>query len=254
MEFHCFGDPQKPAMLLIHGLLNPWQIWEPHTRFFTDDYYVIVPALDAHVAEHPSEFVSLDDEAVQIEQYLADHCGGKAAVVCGLSMGGVIANRLFERGKITMRCLVLDGAPLVRIPRFAEWMMTQSYCTIIHKMKQRDPKTIASFQRDFLPERFLPLFYPFADTMTDESIRNILSAIWRSEIVPRSDHAGIRLLFLHGDAKNEMLSAKAAKLMCRHYPQTVVKSCPNMKHAEFASLHPEEWCHDVGAFLRQSAL
>ena len=253
MEFHCFGDPQKPALLLIHGLLNPWQIWEPHIDRFTNDYCVIVPALDAHIAEHPSEFVSLDDEAVQIEQYLADRCGGSADAVCGLSMGGVIANRLFERGRISMRCLVLDGAPLVRIPRFAEWMMARSYCSIIRKMKQRDPKTIASFERDFLPARFLPLFYPFADTMTDESIRNMLSAIWRSEIVPRSDHAGIRILFLHGDAPNEMLSAKAAKQMCRHYPQTAVKSYPNMKHAELATLHPDEWCRDVGAFLRPSA-
>ena len=41
MQFHTSGDPQKPPMLLIHGVLTPWQIWEPVAAHFAADYRII---------------------------------------------------------------------------------------------------------------------------------------------------------------------------------------------------------------------
>ena len=48
MIFHTFGDDHNPAILLIHGVLTPWQIWEDAIRQFSKESCVIVPALDAH--------------------------------------------------------------------------------------------------------------------------------------------------------------------------------------------------------------
>ena len=48
MIFHTFGDPSAKPVVLIHGMLNPWQLWEDAAEHFSKEYYVVVPELDAH--------------------------------------------------------------------------------------------------------------------------------------------------------------------------------------------------------------
>lgn len=252
MEFHTFGDASDPAMLLIHGVLTPWQIWEPMIAHFQQKYYVIVPALDAHIEESASEFVSIEAEAAAIEQYVTAHCGGALAVLCGLSMGGVIANCIFERTRLRIGHLVLDGAPLQKMPEIAVWFMIRSYQTIIRKSKARDPKILERFKRDFLPEKYLESYLKFADTMSDASVRNMIVSVCKTVPQPCENPDRTRILFLHGDAGNEKAAVKSAALMQRNYPEMTDKNYPGMKHTELAVLHPADWCRDVEAFLNQS--
>ena len=70
MIFHTFGNDSGKAILLIHGMLNPWQIWKEVSDAFSNEYFVIIPELDAHTQEEASEFISVDDEAVKIRDYL----------------------------------------------------------------------------------------------------------------------------------------------------------------------------------------
>ena len=155
MEFHTFGNKNNKSVILIHGVLTPWQIWEKQINFLKEKFYIVVPALDGHIEEHASEYISVDDEAEKIEKYVSEELNGTVYALCGLSMGGVIANKLYERNKIQIKYLVLDGAPLVRISSVADKFMTISYKSIVHKSKSRDKKTLKNFTRVFLPEKFL---------------------------------------------------------------------------------------------------
>lgn len=59
MNFHRFGSKDAPKMILIHGVLTPWKIWNKQIEHLSKNYYVIVVALNAHVEEEVSEFVSM---------------------------------------------------------------------------------------------------------------------------------------------------------------------------------------------------
>ena len=88
MVFHTFGDSDNRALMLIHGMLTPWQIWEDAAEYFSREYYVVVPELDAHTEDEPSRFCSVEDEAEKIAAYATEHLGGRIDVLAGLSMGG----------------------------------------------------------------------------------------------------------------------------------------------------------------------
>lgn len=60
MNFHTFGDSRNPAILLIHGVQCPWQIWQTQIDHFAKSYHVIVPALNGHEEELKSEYISLE--------------------------------------------------------------------------------------------------------------------------------------------------------------------------------------------------
>ncbi len=237
-------------MILIHGVLTPWQIWKPQIDYFKDNYHVVVPALDAHIENEKSEFVSIEKEAEMIEEYVNNNFGGRVYALCGLSMGGKIANRIFERGNIKIDNLVLDGAPLVKGFAIAKVLMTMSYKSIVHKSKQRDKKTLENFKRDFLPEKYLDSYLKFADTMSDTSIENMLISVCDITISPCSNDNGTKILFMNGTKGNEVYSVKSAKKMREIYGDSVTtKQFDGCKHCEIAIYSPNVWCDTVEKFL-----
>lgn len=248
MKFHTFGACDRPVMLLIHGVLTPWKIWEPQIEFFSKDYNVIVPALDGHDGED-SVFHSLEEEAAQIEAYCLEQVGAEIEAACGLSMGGCIAHLLWKSGKLNIKKLVMDGAPLSPYGEMLSNIMTRQYLDIIHSSKERDPQTLEACKQVFLPERYLEDYLEIANHMSDESVRNMVRAVGTCQLDPGLSMDDTQVLYLHGDSVNEFFAKKTAKQMKQYYPDAEIRSCEGYDHCELAVFHPEQWIALVEAFL-----
>lgn len=144
MRFHTFGNIDNRKMILVHGVLTPWQIWNEAIEQFSKNYFVIVPALDGHIEEEASEYISVDDEAKKITSYVLDNYGEDIFAICGLSMGGAITYKIFESRRLNIQNVIMDGAPLLPLGKLPIWFMTKSYISIVHKSKKRDDKVIES--------------------------------------------------------------------------------------------------------------
>ena len=76
--------------------------------------------VDGFVLGKHTRFTSIDDQAAQVVDYVKAHFGGHIDCVYGLSLGGKILSRVMERGDIVIDHAILDGAPLLPLPR---WMV-----------------------------------------------------------------------------------------------------------------------------------
>ncbi len=257
MIFHEFGDKRNPIVILLHGVLTPWQMWQPQIAYLKDKYFVIVPALNAHVEEEPSEYLSAEAEAKEIVNYVSEHYGAVVHMLCGLSMGGVVAYRIWEASKLTVRKLILDGAPLVPmspmgfVNKFSETVMQKQYLTIIHGAQKREQKVLTNFVKYFMPATYLDSFLKFANTMSDESVCNMVHAACNCNITKAHIAGDTELLFLHGTKANEMVAKKAARKMKKLYPNTRVICLKGYAHGELAIYCAEKWCEIVGGFVNE---
>lgn len=249
MIFHTFGDESNKVMVFIHGMLTPWQIWEDAVDFFSKDFYVVVPELDGHTEEESSNFISVEDEARQIGQYLIKHFGGKIFAVCGLSMGGRIAATLMGMEGVHADCVVLDGAPLKKLPGILVLFMKSSYINIIRRSRKRDPKVIESCKKDFLPERYLEAFFQVADHIQEQSVRNIMDSVF-SRFDYKTYSNDTKILFMHGTKGNEAVAAKSAAIMKKWNPQTEIRCYKGYAHAQLACFEIEKWIVEVSGFLQ----
>lgn len=251
MQFHTFGDKSSPAMVLIHGMMTPWQVWTDMIEAFRNRYYVIVPELDAHTENEVSSFESVEDEAVMIAEYLLDNDLAEIDTICGMSMGGAIAYTVWEYGTIGIKNLVLDGAPLRPMPAIAEKLMTMSYNSILKKTAKRDEKTLERCKREFLPERYIDDFLKLADNMEKESVKNIMHSVCNMRILGGLDNES-RILFIHGTKGNETVSKKAAEEMKKLYPETQILCYEGDPHVYKAIRQTDIWIRDVDTFINDS--
>ena len=248
MIFHTFGNKANKAVVLIHGMLTPWQIWNTAIEKFKDDYYVIVPELDAHTEEEPTVFNSVEEEADKIREYILKELDGQVFLLAGLSMGGRIAATVAKSDDITIENLVLDGAPLTKLNGLMKSIFKKNYISIINKSKVRDPKILESAKKDFLPEEFIGDYLKIADNMEPENVNNIIGSVFADfEFIayPRD----MRILFMHGTKGNESVSRKSAVRMKKANPQTEIRGFEGLAHAELACFKPERWIREVEDFL-----
>lgn len=251
MLVHEFVDGNKPIMVLLHGVLTPWQIWMPQITAFKQKYNIYTIALNAHTEEAASEFVSVPAEAEEIVEYFKMKNITTIDALCGISLGGKIAFEIWKSDKLNIRNLIMDGAPLVACPRFLANIMINNYKSIIHKSKVRDQKVIESFKKNFLPEKYLDSYLKIADFMSDKSIENMVGSVFAGGKIEGVKNKS-RILFIHGTKGNEVLSRKAANLMKKYYSVTEVVCFKGDTHCYKAIYEPEKWIKVVEKFLKDN--
>lgn len=254
MQIHKFLDGSKPVMVLIHGVLTPWQIWTPQITAFKERYNIYAVALSAHTEENASEFVSLSAEINDIIEYFRENNIHTIDVLCGISFGGKISFEIWKSGRLDIRSLVMDGAPLLSCPKFAVNIMVNNYKNIIRKSKARDAKVIESFKKSFLPEKYLGSYLKIADIMTENSVENIINSAFSESITAGADDR-TKILFIHGTKGNEVISKKSAKLVKSRYPSSTEIVCfKGDTHCYKMIYEPQKWIETVQEFLESVSM
>lgn len=249
MKFHIFGDSENSKLILLHGVQTPWQIWNYQIDYFSREYHVIVPALNGHEEDDKSEYISLEQEAKHIEEYFIANYGEEVFAVCGISMGGAIALKLWESEKLKIHKLIMDGAPLVPYGRILTNMMIKEYLKITHRSQKRNTKTLENFKKKFLPEQYLDSYLRIVDNMSDETIKNIVKSISQNKMTHNMKASGEGILYIHGTTINEILSKRSAKLLRKYYKQATIVRCKGCSHCYKAIYEAEEWIKIVESFL-----
>ena len=248
MIFHTYGDKGNKAVVLIHGMLTPWQIWSTAAEKFSKDHYVIVPELDAHTEETPTVFNSVEEEAEKILEYIKDELNGHVFLLAGLSMGGRIAATVAKNNDITVETLVLDGAPLANMNGLMKAVMRLNYKSLIMKSKKRDPKVLEQAKRVFIPEDMIPYYVKIAENMIMVSVDNAINSLFSPfEFVRYPDD--MKILYMHGTKSNEVVSRKCALKMKKVNPETKIKCFEGLAHAELACFKPDLWIREVEEFI-----
>lgn len=251
MNFYEFGQEINPIMVFIHGVIQPWDSMMEHIQYFQGDYHVYAVELNGHTQDAPTEFVSLEAEAKEIEAFFFEKGIKEVDVLCGFSMGGAIAHVIWKNQRLKVKNLIMDGAPLVPYPKLFQSFMMKNYLDIIHNSKAREPKTLHNFEKNFLPKKYLESYLRLADNMSDESMRNIVHAAGTSALYTIIKNES-RILYIHGTRMNEMYSKKSAKLIQKAYPEAEVICYKGKAHIECAIYEPDKWCEDVSKFLKNA--
>ena len=58
-----YGEPTAPLLLLIHGFQSPFCVWDKYVEHYAKRFHLVVPILDGHDPDSPSDFISFEKDA-----------------------------------------------------------------------------------------------------------------------------------------------------------------------------------------------
>lgn len=108
MLFNEFGNKEKPAILLMHGMLQDWHSMYDFMHYLENDYRLIIPAMNGMYPNAPL-FINFEKECEEIEEFLIENYSGHILAVYGISQGATVMTELLARNKVQVDYAFLDG-------------------------------------------------------------------------------------------------------------------------------------------------
>ena len=118
MNFKIFGKEGASTLMLIPGLGVSYEIFLPLIEILEDKFHIIAMQVDGFTLGKHTEFTSVDDQAMQIIEYIQKDLDGHLDVAYGLSLGDKILSQVLERDEVSIGHAIMDAAPLLPLPRW----------------------------------------------------------------------------------------------------------------------------------------
>ncbi|MHA1819750.1 MAG: alpha/beta fold hydrolase [Promethearchaeota archaeon] len=96
IHYETYGDPQNPAILLVHGWLCNSKFWEDFIDLKDLGYFLIIPDLRGHGASNVSKDVKAETLAEDIHSLL-EELKVDNVIFIGHSMGGLVAQAFYKK-------------------------------------------------------------------------------------------------------------------------------------------------------------
>jgi pimeloyl-ACP methyl ester carboxylesterase len=117
VKLHSFGQPENPALVLLHGIGIGHRLWMRQIECFQLSHFVIAPDIDGLAGRGCPDGTDIGDLAKILEDAIGSQ-SLNAIAVCGISAGASLALALAARMRSRLNRLVLS-APHARAPRLA---------------------------------------------------------------------------------------------------------------------------------------
>ena len=109
MQYVEYGKENHDTILLLHGGGLSWWSYEEAAKSLQKDYHIILPILDGH-AESDRPFTSIEDNAIEIIEFIDTHFEGSVLLMSGLSLGGQVLLEILSQRNDICKYAIIESA------------------------------------------------------------------------------------------------------------------------------------------------
>ena len=254
MIFHEFCDKNFPDILLIHGGGNSWWNYLRQARMLSDKYHVILPTLDGHGEEYQKEYISTENSAQQIFEYIKNNCDRKLLVIGGVSLGGQITIELLSLDSDIAEKAIIDGSICIPQPKLAR------ICTVIVKLfgKIMFSKSASKIQLGLMKKMYPNMAYPeeienyYIEDMPRVPIKTLVTIyqiyMGRYRLKDTITESKAQVLYIYGEKEMKCVK-ESAKLFQKMHPDCTLYEAKGYNHGYLSTYLPLEWMELVNHIL-----
>lgn len=259
MKFHEFGDKNLPPILLIHGGGSSWWNYLRQARILSEEYRIILPTLNGHGEEYQLDYVSTEDSALEILDYIKANYGGKLFAIGGVSLGGQIAMELLSLDSEIAEKAIIDGSLCIPQPRLAK--ISIFLVSLFGKLMFN--KFSCKLQLSMMNKLYPQLAYPdeiknyYMEDMQRAPIKTLViiykTYMGHYKLNSRISKSKAQVLYIYGEKELKCVK-ESARLFQQMHPNTILYEAKGYNHGYLSAYLPQEWIDLVETFLKSDSL
>lgn len=246
MIFKEIGDKNLPAIVLLHGGgLSDWS-WGKVADRLKPGFHLVIPVIDGHGKEAPTDFVSIEDSADKLLHYIDRHHNGQVYAIGGLSLGAQIAVEVLSRRRDIAQYAIIESAllyPTRGMARLAAFLSGLLYGLI---RRRRFAKLQAKAL--CIPEELFASYYNDSREITRQSLQNIALSNGNYRLKSAVSDTTARVLIMVG-ARETGIMKKSACLLHGKIKDSRLFVAPGMRHGELSLVHTKQYIEQVKALF-----
>ena len=257
MKVHEFGDKNLPPVLLIHGGGSSWWSYLRQARILSHKYHVILPTLNGHGEEYQKDYISTEDSAQEILNYVRQNCGGKLFAVGGVSLGGQIAMELLSLDSEIAEKAIIDGSLCIPQPRLAK--ISIFLVSLFGKLMFS--KLSCKLQLSMMNKLYPKLAYPeeikayYLEDLPRTPVKTMVTIykdyMGHYKLKSRISKSKAQVLYIYGEKELKCVK-ESARLFEQLHPNTILFEAKGYNHGYLSAYLPQEWIDLVVPFLENN--
>jgi len=210
MKFRVHGNADLPKLVLVHGGGLSWWSWQPVIDLLVDDYCVVTPIIDGHGEAGNSTFISIEHCALELINWLDQHCNGHVTLLGGLSIGAQIVTEVLSLRPEMCEHAIIESALIEKIPGI-RMMAGPTYGMMYGLIKNR---SFAKLQAKalLLPENMFEDYYQDSMKMSKASLVNMTISNGEYQVKPSLVDCRAKVVVVVGEKEPGMMRRSATKL------------------------------------------
>jgi pimeloyl-ACP methyl ester carboxylesterase len=238
MIFKEFGNSKNPTIILIHGGGLSWWMWKTQIEVLSKDYCVVTPILDGHGDDFKTDFVSIEESAEKVINYIKKNQNGKVFAIGGLSIGAQIVVEILSQESEITKFAVIESAlvyPIKTITVFTVPMFNLFYGLIKIKWYARlQAKTLN------IPPELFDFYFNDSSRMSKKSLINMTISNGNFSMSQKIENSTAKTLILVGEKELPIMKKSAVKLS-KTIKHSTLKILPKYSHGEISISNPREY-------------
>ncbi|MBO4847454.1 MAG: alpha/beta hydrolase [Lachnospiraceae bacterium] len=252
MTFETLGSKEKPAVILIHGMMCSAKSCMPFGKEMSDEYFVIMPTLDGH-GDDGTDLLTVDKEAQKIIDYLKQNDIDDLAMIQGSSMGAEVAlevTRQAQLNGIKTDISFFDGGPFFHFTPWFRALMRMRFTKLTGLLDTDDPdqavetlkknKFVQFVAKDKI-EQYGSMFRSLVSerrSFSKKTIENMVNICYKCDLPVFDKEKQKRLIFFFGKSEPAI---KSKKRLMKAYPDADFRVLDGYGHCGLQILEPARY-------------
>ena len=238
MLFRETENRELPTIILLHGGGVSWWSLSPVIDLLKDDYHVVTPIIDGHGEDGDTTFVSIEDSASKLLEYIDSQCGGKVFALGGLSLGAQIAVEVLSQRPDVARYPIFESALVIPMKKTVAWSVPLSKMSY-GLIKQRWFSKLQA-KSLFVPEDTFERYYQDSLRVSKQSLINITVSNGNYELKGSVGETTAKALVIAGEKELGVVK-RSAQLLSERMSHSTLHIAKGMAHGELSLAHPAEY-------------
>lgn len=242
-----YGEHSKETMIFLHGGGLSWWNYKEIAENLEREYHVLMPILDGH-AGSDREFISIEENAREIIEYIDNKCNGSVLLIGGLSLGAQILLEILAQRRDICKYAIIESALIIPqriINGYVKPSVYMSYGLIKKRWFAR-----LQFHALRMKQEMFESYYEDTCQISRKSLVAILKANTSYQTKESVKECGAKVLILVGKKESNMMIASAKKIH-KLLPESELEIVEDCHHGEISMKQAKSYVKRLKRVLKK---
>lgn len=237
MIYKEYGDKNRDIIILLHGGGLSWWNYIDEIELLKNDFHLIIPILDGH-AGSDKDFSSIEDNALEIIDFIDENYNGKVKLIGGLSLGGQILIEILSKREGICESAIIESALTIQMK--TTYQLIGPTFHLLYNLIRK--KWFSKLQFDSLKinKKLFDLYYRDTCKITKSNLIAFMQSNSSYEVKAGLSNTKAKTLIIVG-SKERSIMKKAAKNISTVIPNCELEVLQGYYHGDISINHADEY-------------
>ena len=246
MKYKEYGLKNKDIIILLHGGGLSWWNYIDEIGLLEDEFHIVIPILDGH-SDSDTNFISIENNASEIINFINENYNGKVKLIGGLSLGGQVLLEILSRNPNICEYAVIESALV--IPMKFTYKMIEPIFNLTYGLTKKSCFSKLQFKNLKIKNSLYDLYYEDTCKISKNNLIAFMKSNSSYELKDTLSRTRAKVLILVGSKERSIMKKSAVKI-AELIPNSELEILQGYYHGDISINHADDYVERVKRLVR----